>query len=112
MGRRGGVKRISAMIYDEIQKVVKVLPEEALREVGTYVEYRMARTVTVEDALPPILRDHDNPAAHATRGWAAGETMRRPPRWCQTHRRHDLRRDTKGSQNLPRRCPSRCVHIR
>ncbi|EGR51703.1 uncharacterized protein TRIREDRAFT_55201, partial [Trichoderma reesei QM6a] len=56
LARRGGVKRISATIYDEMRKVLKIFLEDVLRDACTYVEYRNAKTVTVEDVLHSLRR--------------------------------------------------------
>ncbi|KAL7915988.1 histone-fold-containing protein [Trichoderma velutinum] len=56
LARRGGVKRISAMIYEDTREVLKVFLEGVLRDVVTYVEYRKAKTVTLEDVLHSLKR--------------------------------------------------------
>ncbi|TFB03232.1 hypothetical protein CCMA1212_004485, partial [Trichoderma ghanense] len=56
LARRGGVKRISGTIYEEMRKVLKIFLEDVLRDACTYVEYRNAKTVTVEDVLHSLRR--------------------------------------------------------
>ncbi|KAL7950199.1 histone-fold-containing protein [Trichoderma barbatum] len=56
LARRGGVKRISAMIYDEARTALKGFLEEVLRDVVLYVEHRNAKTVTLEDVLHSLKR--------------------------------------------------------
>lgn len=79
LARRGGVKRISATIYDDVRAALKDRlttvgfpwaessaqvsrlrswrrradkPNQILRDCVTYVEYRKAKTVTVYDVSP------------------------------------------------------------
>ncbi|KAG6014786.1 hypothetical protein E4U43_006129 [Claviceps pusilla] len=51
LARRGGVKRISASIYDEARTALKERLEAVLRRCVIYVEYRNAKTVTVNDVV-------------------------------------------------------------
>lgn len=56
LARRGGVKRISATIYDEARVALKNHLEEILRDCVIYVEYRNAKTVTVHDVIHALRR--------------------------------------------------------
>ncbi|KAH0531991.1 hypothetical protein TsFJ059_000745 [Trichoderma semiorbis] len=56
LARRGGVKRISAMVYEETRVALKAFLEGVLRDVVTYVDYRRAKTVTLEDVLHSLKR--------------------------------------------------------
>ncbi|KAI0159264.1 GG21489 [Pestalotiopsis sp. NC0098] len=56
LARRGGVKRISATIYDEVRGTLKSLLESILQDVVTYTEYRGAKTVTVTDVIHALKR--------------------------------------------------------
>ncbi|KAL7957511.1 histone-fold-containing protein [Trichoderma compactum] len=56
IARRGGVKRISGMIYQDIRGVMESFLQEVLKDVVTYVEYRKAKTVTLEDVLHSLKR--------------------------------------------------------
>ncbi|KAK3353188.1 histone H4 [Lasiosphaeria hispida] len=56
LARRGGVKRISAGIYDEIRGALKARLEMILRDCVTYAEYRNAKTVTVNDVIFALRR--------------------------------------------------------
>ncbi|KAI1116868.1 histone-fold-containing protein [Nemania sp. NC0429] len=51
LARRGGVKRISGSIYEEVRAVMRKRLEDILRYCVTYTEYRQAKTVTVNDVL-------------------------------------------------------------
>ncbi|KAK5660375.1 hypothetical protein OQA88_12916 [Cercophora sp. LCS_1] len=56
LARRGGVKRISMNIYDDIRAVIKERLELILRDCVTYAEYRNAKTVTVHDVIFALRR--------------------------------------------------------
>ncbi|KAK3324131.1 histone-fold-containing protein [Cercophora scortea] len=55
LARRGGVKRISAGIYEEVRAALKQRLELILRDCVSYTEYRQAKTVTVTDATPQVI---------------------------------------------------------
>ncbi|KAL1841180.1 hypothetical protein VTJ49DRAFT_7349 [Mycothermus thermophilus] len=56
LARRGGVKRISGMIYDEARDALKTFLTTVIRDVVTYTEYRNAKTVTVNDVIFALRR--------------------------------------------------------
>ncbi|KAF3767753.1 hypothetical protein M406DRAFT_20457, partial [Cryphonectria parasitica EP155] len=56
LARRGGVKRISAGIYDDVRAALKDRLTNILRDCITYVEHRHAKTVTVYDVLHALQR--------------------------------------------------------
>ncbi|PON29417.1 histone H4 [Trichoderma gamsii] len=56
LARRGGVKRISATVYDETRAAMKQYLEEIIRDAVTYVEHRNAKTVTIHDVLHSLQR--------------------------------------------------------
>ncbi|KAI0553352.1 histone-fold-containing protein [Xylaria curta] len=56
LARRGGVKRISATIYEEIRAVLKKRLGEIIQDCVTYTEYRQAKTVTINDVLHSLRR--------------------------------------------------------
>jgi len=56
LARRGGVKRISGGIYENIREALKARLEMILRDVVTFTEYRKAKTVTVHDVLFALRR--------------------------------------------------------
>ena len=47
--RRGGVKRISRLIYKETRGVLKVFLENVIRDAVTYTEHAKRKTVTAMD---------------------------------------------------------------
>ncbi|KAJ6259326.1 histone h4-2 [Drechslerella dactyloides] len=51
LARRGGVKRISAPIYDEMRVVVKSRVQNILRHCITYCEHAKRKTITVKDVI-------------------------------------------------------------
>ncbi|XP_076274775.1 histone H4-like [Rhynchophorus ferrugineus] len=46
LARRGGVKRISGLIYEETRGVIKVSLEDVIRDTVTYTEHAKRKTVT------------------------------------------------------------------
>ncbi|KAH7149922.1 histone H4 [Dactylonectria estremocensis] len=56
LARRGGVKRISAGIYEDIRAALKDRLEMILRDCATYVEYRRAKTITIHDVIHSLRR--------------------------------------------------------
>ncbi|CAN8102167.1 unnamed protein product [Discula destructiva] len=56
LARRGGVKRISAGIYPDIREALRARLWLILRDCATYVEYRQAKTVTVNDVIHSLRR--------------------------------------------------------
>ncbi|UQC89738.1 histone H4 [Colletotrichum lupini] len=56
LARRGGVKRISAMIYDDAREALKTYLESVLRDCVTYAEHRKAKTITIHDVLHALAR--------------------------------------------------------
>ncbi|KAM3559779.1 hypothetical protein MY1884_003278 [Beauveria asiatica] len=51
LARRGGVKRMSGLIYHETRTVIKAHLSQILKLCCIYVDYRNAKTVTVQDVL-------------------------------------------------------------
>jgi histone H4 len=51
LARRGGVKRISAMIYEETRGVLKSFLESVIRDAVTYTEHAKRKTVTSLDVV-------------------------------------------------------------
>lgn len=56
LARRGGVKRISGMIYDDARAALKSYLEKVLKDCVAYCEYRRAKTVTVYDVIFALRR--------------------------------------------------------
>ena len=56
LARRGGVKRISGLIYEEARGVLKVFLEHVVRDSVTYAEHCKRKTITCMDALYALKR--------------------------------------------------------
>merc|ERR1711879_904852 len=56
LARRGGVKRISGMIYEETRGVLKVFLENVIRDAVTYTEHAKRKTVTAMDVVYALKR--------------------------------------------------------
>ncbi|XDV52464.1 hypothetical protein PO909_021191 [Leuciscus waleckii] len=55
LARRGGVKRISGLIYEETRGVLKVFLENVIRDAVTYTEHAKRKTVTAMDVVFRII---------------------------------------------------------
>lgn len=51
LARRGGVKRLSALIYDEMRDVIKIFLTSVVRDAIIYCEYSRRSTVMAEDVI-------------------------------------------------------------
>ena len=51
LARRGGVKRISGLIYEKTRGVLKVFLENVIRDAVTYTEHAKRKTVTAFDVV-------------------------------------------------------------
>eukprot|EP00801_Mesodinium_rubrum_P004758 Mrub_04761.p7 GENE.Mrub_04761~~Mrub_04761.p7 ORF type:complete len:109 (+),score=17.24 Mrub_04761:841-1167(+) len=56
LARRGGVKRISALIYDETRTVIKQFLESVVRDSVTYTEHAKRKTVSALDVVYALKR--------------------------------------------------------
>ena len=56
LARRGGVKRISGLIYEETRGVLKVFLENVVRDAVTYTEHARRKTVTAFDVVYALKR--------------------------------------------------------
>ncbi|XP_016832683.2 LOW QUALITY PROTEIN: uncharacterized protein LOC107977157 [Cricetulus griseus] len=73
LARRGGVKRISGLIYEETRGVLKVFLENVIRDAVTYTEHAKRKTVTAMDVST-------RSSARAARSTAsAAELLNQPP---------------------------------
>lgn len=57
LARRGGVKRISALIYDETRTVLKSFLESVIRDTVTYTEHARRKTVIAMDVVYALKRN-------------------------------------------------------
>ena len=56
LARRGGVKRISGMMYEETRAVLKTFVENVIRDSVTYTEHARRKTVTALDVVYALKR--------------------------------------------------------
>ena len=56
LARRGGVKRISNLIYEETRLVLKAFLETVVRDAVTYTEHARRKTVTAMDVVYALKR--------------------------------------------------------
>ena len=58
LARRGGVKRIAGLIYEETRGVLKVFLENVIRDSVTYTEHGRRKTVTAMDVVYALKRQN------------------------------------------------------
>lgn len=56
LARRGGVKRISNLIYEETRSVLRAFLEGVVRDAVTYTEHARRKTVTAMDVVYALKR--------------------------------------------------------
>ena len=56
LARRGGVKRISSLIYPEARNVLRIFLEQIVRDSVTYTEHAKRKTVTALDVIYALKR--------------------------------------------------------
>lgn len=57
LARRGGVKRISGLMYEETRGLLKQFLENILRDSITYTEYAQRKTVSALDVVHALKRN-------------------------------------------------------
>ena len=72
LARRGGVKRISGLIYEETRGVLKVFLENVIRDAVTYTEHARRKTVTAMDVVYALKRQ-----GRTLYGFGGSDTPRR-----------------------------------
>ena len=73
LARRGGVKRISGLIYEETRGVLKVFLENVIRDAVTYTEHAKRKTVTAMDVVYALKRQ--GRTLYGFGGWAAAPVL-------------------------------------
>ncbi|KAG5607715.1 hypothetical protein H5410_029207 [Solanum commersonii] len=68
LARRGGVKRISGLIYEETRGVLKIFLENVIRDSVTYTEHARRKTVTAMDVVYALKRQ-----GRTLYGWGRGK---------------------------------------
>ena len=56
LARRGGVKRISLLVYEEVRGVLKIFLEQVIQDAVTYTEHARRKTVSVMDVVYALKR--------------------------------------------------------
>lgn len=56
LARRGGVKRISGLVYDETRVILKKFLENIIHDSATYAEYAKRVTITTRDVTYSLKR--------------------------------------------------------
>ena len=56
LARRGGVKRISGLMYEETRNVLKTFLEDVIKDSVTYTEHARRKTVTALDVIFALKR--------------------------------------------------------
>ncbi|XP_058775599.1 histone H4-like [Vicia villosa] len=56
LARRGGVKRISGLIYEESRGVLRLFLEKVIRDTVAYTEHARRKTVTAMDVVYALKR--------------------------------------------------------
>lgn len=56
LARRGGIKRISGLIYEETRAILKSFLENTLRDAVSYTEHAKRKTVTAMDVVYALKR--------------------------------------------------------
>src|ERR1700688_3772083 len=56
LARRGGVKRISNLIYEETRTVLRIFLESVIRDSVTYTDHAKRKTVTAMDVVYALKR--------------------------------------------------------
>jgi histone H4 len=57
LARRGGVKRISGLMSEEVRGVLKVFLEDIIRDAVAYTEHAKRKTVMVKDVVYALKRN-------------------------------------------------------
>lgn len=57
LARRGGVKRISGAIYEEVRTVLKGFVDRVVRDATAYTEHAKRRTVTAADVVNSLKKN-------------------------------------------------------
>merc|ERR1712217_33081 len=95
LARRGGVKRISAMIYEETRGVLKTFLEGVIRDAVTYTEHAKRKTVTSPGSVAKHVASFLSSTFSINHLLHAIFTTRRyPSAWCSWAEAGDGWRDT------------------
>lgn len=73
LARRGGVKRISGLIYEETRGVLKIFLENVIRDAVTYTEHARRKTVTAMDVVYALKRQ--GRTLYGFGGWTISDVL-------------------------------------
>jgi len=80
LARRGGVKRLSGLIYEETRGVLKVFLEHVIRDAVTYTEHARRKTVTSGDVVAALKRQGRTLYGFGGEGGGTGRSTRKKKR--------------------------------
>jgi histone H4 len=83
LARRGGVKRISALIYEETRGVLKSFLEGVIRDAVTYTEHAKRKTVTSLDVVYALKRQGRKFLCHSSLLASLTDLLSRYPLWIR-----------------------------
>ncbi|RDX82101.1 hypothetical protein CR513_37151, partial [Mucuna pruriens] len=75
LARRGGVKRISGLIYEETRGVLKIFLENVIRDAVTYTEHARRKTVTAMDVVYALKRQGRTLYGFGVKNWFGEESV-------------------------------------
>ena len=58
LARRGGVKQMNGLIYEEVRSVLKVFLEKIIRDCVTYSEFARRRSIQTVDVVCALRRNN------------------------------------------------------
>ena len=56
LARRGGVKRISGLVYEEFRTILRTYLEAIVKDAVTYTEHSKRKTITAADVVHALKR--------------------------------------------------------
>ena len=96
--RRGGVKRLSGLIYEESRGVLKVFLENVIRDTVTYTEHSRRKTVTALDVIYALKRQGRD--LYGFGGYQVHNTNRKKPVNKKT-----IKKNKSPQQRVPQNIP-------
>ncbi|XP_059197221.1 uncharacterized protein LOC131977797 [Centropristis striata] len=95
LARRGGVKRISGLIYEETRGVLKVFLENVIRDAVTYTEHAKRKTVTAMDVVYALKRQGRTLYGFGGRRRPAGSGYIKQPVTARRHHSFSSKKEVK-----------------
>eukprot|EP01041_Mallomonas_annulata_P005387 gene5387-10774_t len=88
LARRGGVKRISGLIYEETRGVLKVFLENVIRDAVTYTEHARRKTVTAMDVVYALKRQGRTLYGFEVENEVISQRLGKGKLWAMASHRH------------------------